>query len=436
MLECERIDFGGCMIDLAELRANPEMYETACKRKRIKLDIQAFLKLDEERRELVTSTEGLRAQLNTLNKEIPKLQGADKEKRLAELKGISEKSKELTQRLKDLETEWTRQQLLIPSIPLDSVPDGKDDTENVEIRTVGKIPTFNFSPKSHIDLGLALDLIDVERGVKIAGSRNYFLKGDGARLHHAVLQLAMDFISKRGYTLMEPPHLVKYQAMMGTGYFPGGEEMAYRLDERDAETYLIGTSEVSIASYHLDEILTQQELPKKYAGYSACYRREAGTYGKDTQGLYRVHQFYKVEQVVVCEADSKVSAQMHQELLGNAESLLQLLELPYRVVDVCAGDMGQGQVYKNDIETWMPSRNAYSETHSCSTLHDFQARRLALRYKDSAGKNRYCHTLNNTLIASPRVLIPIIELNQQADGSIRIPEALRPYMGGQEVIAK
>ncbi|HQH26453.1 MAG TPA: serine--tRNA ligase, partial [Oligoflexia bacterium] len=229
--------------------------------------------------------------------------------------------------------------------------------------------------------------------------------------------------------------IVNYEAMMGTGYFPGGEEMAYHLDERDDNSYLIGTSEVALAAYHAQEILRAEDLPLRYAGYSACYRREAGSYGKDTHGLYRVHQFYKVEQVVVCEASEETSAAFHAEILANAQSVLQLLELPYRVVAVCSGDMGQGQVYKNDIETWMPSRSSYSETHSCSTLHDFQARRLQLRYKDENGKVRFCHTLNNTLIASPRILIPLLEVHQQADGSVRIPAALRSYLGGQEKIA-
>ena len=233
---------------------------------------------------------------------------------------------------------------------------------------------------------------------------------------------------------MDPPHLVKYEAMLGTGYFPGGEEQAYKLDDRDPATFLIGTSEVSVCSYHMEEILTESELPKRYAGYSPCYRREAGTYGKDTQGIYRIHQFYKVEQVVICKNDENESASYHAEILANAEDLMKLLELPYRVVDVCTGDMGLGQVYKNDIETWMPSRQKYSETHSCSTFYDFQARRLNLRYKNQAGKNVFCHTLNNTLVASPRILIPLLEVHQTKDGGVRIPAALRRYMGGQEFI--
>ncbi len=424
------------MIDIHNLREFPEIYKAACVRKRIKFDIDAFLRLDAERREALSRTEQLRAQVNACNKEVPKLSGAAKEDLLKKLKELSAEQKELTARLKDLDEVWSREQLLIPSPPLATVPDGKDDSENVEIRRVGNLPQFDFPIKDHVELGESLGLIDAERGVKIAGARNYFLTGDGARLHHAVLQFAINFITQRGYRLMEPPHIVQYQAMMGTGYFPGGEEMAYRLDDRDEGHYLIGTSEVPVAAYHLNEILSAKELPKRYSGYSACYRREAGTYGKDTRGLYRVHQFYKVEQVVVCEANPEVSAKLHQELLGNSEQFLQALGLPYRVVDVCAGDMGQGQVYKNDIETWMPSRNAYSETHSCSTLHDFQARRLNLRYKDAEGKNHFCHTLNNTLAASPRILIPILELYQQRDGTVKIPEVLVPYMGGQEIIGR
>lgn len=420
------------MIDLADFRARPDAYREACRKKRIKFDVDGFLQLDEKRREALSRTEQLRAQLNSLNKEVPKLKGEEKEKLLAQLKELSTEQKDLSASLKEIEEIWTKQQLLIPSIPSPRVPEGKDDTENVEIRRVGEIPKFDFPIKDHVELGQRLGLFDVERGVKIAGARNYFLTGDGARLHHAILQFAIQLIATKGYRLMEPPHIVKYEAMMGTGYFPGGEEMAYHLDERDEDSYLIGTSEVPIAAYHINELLQSEELPKRYAGYSACYRREAGTYGKDTHGLYRVHQFYKVEQVVICEADEKTSEKFHAELLGNSEELLQCLKLPYRVVDVCAGDMGQGQVYKNDIETWMPSRGAYSETHSCSTLHDFQARRLNLRYKDKDGKNRHCHTLNNTLAASPRILIPLIELYQQRDGSVKVPDVLQAFMGGQK----
>lgn len=422
------------MIDLNELRSNPEAYKKASANKRVKFDVDAFLSLDEKRRKLVAEVEAQRAELNTLSKEVPKLKGEEKEAKLPILKELSQKVKDAGVSLKEIDEEWERAQLFIPAIPLDIVPIGKDDTENVEISTWGEKPSFNFKIKDHVALGKDLDIIDIERGVKIAGARNYFLKGDGARLHRAVLSFAQDFIAKRGYTLMDVPHIVNYEAMKGTGYFPGGEEMSYHFDERDDDSYLIGTSEVALVSYFKNENLDLDSLPIRVAGYSPCYRREAGSYGKDTHGLYRVHQFYKVEQVVICEATREASEELHKELLSNAEELMQALGLPYRVVDVCSGDLGQGQVYKNDIETWMPSREAYSETHSCSTMLDFQARRLGVRYKDANGKKKYCHTLNNTLVASPRVLIPLLEMNQQEDGSIKIPEVLQSYMGGQTVI--
>ncbi|MCB0318022.1 MAG: serine--tRNA ligase [Bdellovibrionales bacterium] len=422
------------MIDLHDFRQRPEAYQAACEKKRIKFDVQAFLQLDEKVRILQQNEESLRAEQNSANKQIKSLNGDEKQKLLDQMKSISTTLKEVSAEHKNLKEDWEKQKLFIPSIPLDKVPDGKDDSENVEIRRHGDIPNFNFTPKDHVELGKSLDLFDIERGVKIAGARNYFLKGDGARLQDAVMMLAKDLLYKRGYTLFDVPHIVKWDAMMGTSYFPGGEDQAYHLDERDPDFYLIGTSEVSVTSYRSDEIIPREELPLRYAGYSPCYRREAGTYGKDTHGLYRIHQFYKVEQVIVCEADESISAKMHTELLENAEEAVKLLELPYRVVDVCSGDMGQGQVYKNDIEVWMPSRESYGETHSCSSFHDFQARRLKMRYKDDSGKTVYCHTLNNTCVASPRILIPLLEVHQRSDGSVKIPKALQGYMGGQELL--
>lgn len=422
------------MIDLKELRLRPEAYQDACDKKRINISIKEFLELDSRYRALTTSSEKLRAEQNAFNKEIPKLSGEAKQEKLAAMKELASRLKDEQAELKVAEEEWSKIQLLLPSIPLDTVPIGKDDSDNVEIRKWGTIPSFSFTPLDHIELGNKLGIIDFERAVKIAGARNYFLLGDGARLQHAVLQYAKDFVCERSFTLVEPPHLVRYEAMSGTGYFPGGEDQAYHLDVRDDEIYMIGTSEVSVCAMYMNETVGLEKLPLRMAGYSPCYRREAGTYGKDAQGFYRVHQFYKVEQVVICQADAGLSAKIHAEILDNAEAMLKALELPYRVVINSTGDMGRGQVYKNDIDTWMPSRKAYGETHSCSTFHDFQARRLNLRYRNEAGDLVYCHTLNNTLIASPRVLIPILENNQQADGSVKIPEVLRPYMGGQEYI--
>jgi seryl-tRNA synthetase len=423
------------MIDLHDLRERPDEYQHACEVKRIKLDIKAFLQLDAEYRKARSDVEAMRAEQNAVSKEIPKLSGGEKDAKLAQMKVLAEKLKEGGAALKELEERFNKQQLLVPSIPLPQVPVGKDDTENKPVRTWGEISSPSFELRDHVRLGKELDLFDIERGVKVAGARSYFLKGDGMRLQHAMMSLALDVLHKAGYTLFDPPHIVKYEAMVGTGYFPGGEEMAYHLDERDDGFHLIGTSEVPVASYHYDEIVSLDELPKRYAGYSPCYRREAGAYGKDTTGLYRVHQFYKVEQVIFCKADQEESMRLHAEILGNAEKVMQLLELPYRVVDVCTGDMGQGQVYKNDIEAWMPSRKAYGETHSCSSFYDFQARRLNTRYKDTNGKNVFCYTLNNTCVASPRIFIPLLENHQNSDGSVTIPKALRPYMGGQDIIA-
>jgi len=421
------------MIDLTYLRQRPDAYQTAADKKGIAISIKEFLDLDARYRETLTAFEQQRARQNAFSKEVSSLKGDEKTAKLAQVKELAQRVKELAEEARIVEEEWRAFQLKIPSIPLDSVPVGRTDAENVCMREMGERPEFSFAPRDHVELGRIHRLFDIERGVQVAGSRSYFLTGNGVRLQHAVMSLAMDLLHRKGYLLMDPPHIVKYDAMMGTGYLPGDEDAAYRLDDRDPQSYLIGTSEVAVCSFHAGEFLPREELPKRYAGYSPCYRREAGTYGKDTAGLYRVHQFYKVEQVILCLADPEESARMHAELLGNAEEILQLLELPYRVVAVCTGDMGKGQVYKNDIESWMPSRKGYGETHSCSTFYDFQSRRLGIRYKDSEGKNAYVHTLNNTLVASPRILIALLENHQQEDGSIRVPTALRPYLGGESV---
>ncbi len=418
------------MIDPNSIRENPEAYRTATKQKRANFDVDSFLSLDSDYKSLKQEFESKKASQNKVSKLMPTLSKEEQAKLKDEMKALSAEIKEIESKLKEIEAQREAMLLRAPGIPLKEVPEGKDDSENKEVEKWGDIPEY--LGKDHVELGLALGLIDIERGVKVGGSKNYFLKGDGARLHHAVLQYALSFLYGRGYTVMEPPHIVSYDAMKGTSYFPGGEEQAYSLDSRDPDKYLIGTSEVSVCSYHMNEIL--DELPKRYAGYSPCYRREAGTYGKDTHGLYRIHQFYKVEQVVVCENDPDISMRFHNELLNNAKDFIQSLNLPYRVVIVCTGDMGLGQVYKHDIECWMPSRNSYGETHSCSTFYDFQARRLNMRYKNKEGKLEFCHTLNNTLIASPRILIPLLENNQNKDGTIAIPKALQPFMGGQEVI--
>jgi seryl-tRNA synthetase len=326
--------------------------------------------------------------------------------------------------------------LQIPQPPDEEVPVGKDATDNVVARMVGEVRHFEFAPRSHIELGESLNLFDFEAGVRLAGSRSYFLKGKGAELHQATLRFAFDLMTReKGFTAMNVPVLVREIAMKGTGFFPAGREQTYHVDPgSENELFLTGTAEVGLTAYHMDEVLDESDLPKKYVAISTCFRREAGTYGKDTAGLYRVHQFDKCEQVVICKNDVEESKRWHMDMLGYSEELLTRLKLPYRVIQCCTGDLGVKNAAMFDLETWMPSRNAYGETHSASRLYEFQARRLNLRYKDKDGKVRFVHTLNNTVVASPRILIPILENYQNADGSVTVPEALRPYMNGLDRI--
>lgn len=430
------------MLDPKIIIANPDAVREAARKKHIKFDVDAFIALDEKRRALQSQVDTLRAEKNKASEKIQKLSGEEKQAAIAEMRAQGDTEKTVSEELAQVEAAWRTLMLSAPGLISPETPEGKDDSENVELYTWGELPKWDFEIKDHMALGKALDILDVERGVKIGGSRSYFLKNEGMLLELAILQYTLNKLIEKGFTPFLPPLMVNREAMEGTGYFPGGEEQAYHLGVRNTETgemesdekYLIGTSEVAVASYHSDEVLKEEELPKFYAGYSNCFRREAGTYGKDTHGLYRIHQFQKIEQVVLCKNDLEESKRIHQILLKNAEEVLQDLKLPYRVVAVCSGDMGQGQYYKNDIETWMPSRKSYGETHSCSTFLDYQARRLNTRYKDKDGKTQFVHTLNNTCVASPRILIPVLEMYQNADGSITIPEVLRPYMGGRTII--
>ena len=438
------------MVDLKDVRENPVKYKTAAQQKRISADIDKLLELDSRARGLDQQRQALTAEKNQIGKQIGQLAGqmkkATPEQKAAleeQMKKLQARPAELKTREQELEPEVAGLQaqimeilLTVPQPADEGVPLGKDDTENVEVRRWGTVRQFDFPLKDHVQLGAELGMIDVERGVKLAGTRSYFLTGWGAMLHQAVLRLAVDVMLERGFSLMSVPVLVREGAMQGTGYFPLGREQAYALTNEEPPVYLVGTAEVSLTAYHMDEVLDVKQLPRKYFAQSPCFRREAGTYGKDTAGIYRIHQFDKVEQVVVCRNDVAESKEWHEKITANAEAVLQKLELPYRVVSVCTGDLGQGQAAKYDIETWMPSRGNYSETHSSSRFYDFQARRLNMRYRDEDGKVKFCHTLNNTVIASPRALIPIMEYYQNADGSITIPAALRPYVGGAERIAK
>jgi seryl-tRNA synthetase len=423
------------VIDLKWLREEPELFRAGARKKRIACDIDGVLALDARARELQLGVEEMRGRSNTLGKQVAKAAGDEKARVLSELS-------ELKNALKDSDAAWERLKkeidaalLRIPQPPAAAVPEGKDDQENVEDKRVGEPRRFDFAARDHVALAEAQGWIDFERAARIAGSRNYVLLGDLALLEIAIMRFALDHMVAKGFVPLSVPVLVRSQCMVGTGYFPGGEEQAYRCDERD-DLVLVGTAEVPVTSFHAGEILSEAELPKRYVALSACFRREAGTYGKDTRGLYRVHQFQKVEQVVLDVADAARSLEHHHAILRYSEELLQAFEIPYRVVNVCGGDLGAGQVQKFDVESWMPSRNGYGETHSASRFHEYQSRRLDLRYRDAQGKVRYCHTLNNTVAASARLLICLLENHQQADGRVRVPKPLQPYLGGRECLGR
>jgi seryl-tRNA synthetase len=421
------------LLDIKFIRAHPEVVKAGARKKRIECDIDRILSLDKEWREMSTEVDTLRAEQKNASKLIGGAAPADRPRLAEEQKKkkalLAEREQAVDLRAKELHELLLR----VPNEPAEEVPEGKDDSENVEVKKWGTPRRFDFEPRDHIALGEMRDWIDVTRGARIAGSRNYFLKGDLSLLEGAVMRYALDRMVAKGFVPLSVPTLVRSEVVVGTGYFPGGEEQAYRTDARD-DLCLVGTAEVPVTALHQDEILPVAELPKKYVALSSCYRREAGTYGKDTRGLYRVHQFLKVEQVIVDVADVERSIEHHRSIVANAEEILQALELPYRIVNVCGGDLGQPQVQKFDIETWMPSRKSYGETHSASRFHEFQARRLNLRYRDEQGTVHVCHTLNNTVAASVRMLIALIENHQRQDGTVYLPAPLRPYMGGRDSI--
>ena len=326
---------------------------------------------------------------------------------------------------------WQKMMLQVPNVSDMSVPEGKSDEDNQEVKTWGDKPTFTFEPKDHVEIMNSLKMVDFERGVKVHGFRGYFLTGEGVKLTFAIWNYAMDFFSKRGFLPVIPPVLDRKENFLGTGFLPQGEEDLYK--NQDGE-YLAGTAEVPLMGMHAGEILDRQNLPIKYLGFSPCFRREAGSHSKDVKGLIRVHEFYKFEQVVLCEANHEVSVKFHEELTKNTEDFIESLGIPYHRVVNCGGDLGLGQVKKYDIELWVPKENKYREIASASYFHDFQTRRLNIKYKNEEGKTQYAHSLNQTAIATPRILVSLVENFQQEDGSIKIPEVLKKYMEGREFI--
>lgn len=404
------------MLDIKFIRENLELCKAAAINKNRVVDWDTLLVLDEKRRDLVAKSDALRTERNTLTRE-----------QVERGKAIKQELKIIEDELRGVEEQYNIAMLTVPNVPDVSVPIGKDSSGNVEIKKVGEPTIFGFKPKDHIQLSTSLDLIDFERGAKVGGSRAYFLKNEGAQLELAVLMYTFNKLTAKGYTPLIAPSLTKEFTFVGVGQFPWGKDEVYHLEKDDQ--FLAGTAEVPVTSYYSDEVLIEKDLPKKFVAFSPCFRREAGSYGKDTRGVYRIHQFNKIEQVIISTAETSNSLTLHEELLANSEEILQDLKLPYRVLLMCTGDMGEPQIKKYDIETWMPGRGEYGETMSDSFMGDFQARRLKIRYKTKDGSTMFCHTLNNTAIASPRILVAIMENYQQEDGSIVVPTVLQPFIG-------
>lgn len=420
------------MLDIKFIRENADLVKDAARKKNIVFDVAELLAVDDSRRAILLDVEAMRGKQNEIAGAVPRAENFEiKDRLIAESKVLKDILQKKEEELTEVMKAWHGLMVQVPNIPDMSVPEGKEDSDNVEVRTWGTIPKFDFTPKDHIELMENLGMLDLKRGTKVAGFRGYFLKGDGARLQFALWQFVQDFFLKKGgFTPMIVPSVLKRELLLGTGYLPQGEEDLYKTQDGE---YLSGTAEVATMGYYMDEVLDKKDLPIKMLSFSDSFRREAGSHGKDTKGILRVHEFYKIEQVVLCEASHAESVKYHEEVQANTEELTQALGLPYHVVVNCGGDLGLGQVKKYDIEVWLPSENTYRETGSASYFHDFQTRRLNIRYRDDDGKLKFVHSLNNTAL-SGRPLIMVVENYQNADGSITIPEALRPYMGGQDRI--
>lgn len=415
------------MLDIKFIRENKEVVQMGAKKKNIDFDVEALLALDDKRIEALLAFETLRAHQNKISETISQTSDAQaRTQMIDDMRLVKEDLQKKEEDLREIMKSWQALMLHVPNIPDMSVPEGTSDEDNQEIRTWGEIPNFSFTAKDHVELMEKLDMADFERGTKVSGFRGYYLKNDGALLSMALWHYATEFLMKRGYQPMIVPSLVRKESLVGTGMLPQSEEDLYKVGESE---YLAGTAEVATMGYYMDEVVDKSKLPTKFISFSPCFRAEAGKHGKDVKGLVRVHEFFKMEQVILCEASHETSVEFHEELTRNAEEFVQSLGLPYHVVVNCGGDLGLGQVKKYDIEVWTPSQNKYRETHSSSYFHDFQTRRLNIRYRDDEGKLRYAHSLNNTLVATPRMIACLVENYQQADGTIKVPEVLQRYMG-------
>lgn len=433
------------MLDINFIRENQDKVKTAITQKALELDLDELIKIDDERRASIAEVDSLREQQNNFNKKITSLGAEEKEKALVGMKVLSSDLDSAQKKLHEIEKKWFALNLLVPNIPSKDSPVGLSEADNVEVECWGEIPKFDFEIKDHVALGLELDLLDLERGTKTSGFRGYYLKNEAVILQMSILFYALKKMTDLGFSPMITPTILREFALLGSGHFPFGKDDIYELantgknesgQENSDQLYLAGTSEPSLLAYYADKTLDENELPIKACGFSQCYRNEVGSYGKDTKGLYRIHEFMKVEQVVLCKADEKESDQWLEKMRGFSQDILKDLKIPHRVMQICTGDMGAGKRKMYDIESWMAARNAYGETHSDSDLTDWQSRRLNIKYKTKEGEKKYVYALNNTVIASPRILIAIFENNQNKDGSITIPEVLVPFCGFSEIKPK
>ncbi|MBA3789164.1 serine--tRNA ligase [Patescibacteria group bacterium] len=414
------------MLDIHFIRENVDLIKLGAEKKRIVVDIDHLLVVDEERKFLRQQMDEKRAEQNRMSNTIALSRGEDRTAYIEKMRHVKEGLAELEERHTKVFEEWQKLMIQVPNIPDVTVPEGETDADNQEVKKWGTLPEFSFTPKDHVELMTSAGMADFERGAKVSGFRGYFLKGDGVLLSNAVWQLALKHFTNKGLEPLMVPSLVRRETVMGTGYLPQGEDDLYKTQDGE---YLAGTGEVAAMGYYMDEILDLEKLPVQFLAFSPCFRREAGSHGKDVRGLIRVHEFFKWEQIVLCKAEHDESVRMHEWLNRNTEEIIELLNIPYHTVTNCGGDLGLGQVKKYDIELWVPGENTYREISSASYFHDFQTRRLNIRYRDGEGKLQFAHSLNSTALPTPRILVSIVENYQQEDGTIRVPKVLVPYVG-------
>lgn len=415
------------MLDIKFIRENKDIVADGAKKKHIDVDIDKLISVDDKRLEMLSIVEGLRFEQKKMNLTMSSEKDESvRNQIIAEMRLVKEDLKEKEESLREVMAEWQSLMIQVPNVPDPSAPEGASEEENVEIRSWGEKPKFDFQPKDHIEVMTALGMLDLERGTKVHGFRGYFLTGDAVRLCFAIWNYALEFWSNKGFNPILPPINTRRESLLGCAFIPQGEADIYKAQD---DSYFVGTSEVPLMGMYMDEILEKEKLPVKMLGFSPCFRLEAGSHAKDVKGLIRVHEFYKFEQVVLCEASHAESVQWHNEIQNYIEEFIQSFGIPYQIVDACTGDMGFAKVKMYDTNLWVPKEEKYREISSASYFHDFQTRRLGIRYRDDEGKAQYAHSLNCTAIATPRILVSLVENFQQADGSIKIPEVLQKYFG-------